>query len=254
MIGPWSIRLAPSDYSPRLRFNRCRPNVGHPTFACAVRRPILRLTSERQLVECLHPAVVCLWLNCPKAKRLDAGQTRVQRGRVGVLQRYNTAVCGFRLELRSSSISIRLHSAGGSHCCLDLSSLSKTTLLIFNIALSLPPHANRALVERRCARSYVGPESLNLADYSKLDHLSGANGNYVQAARMLPLRHIQARTETLGADSRRRKVDSNSLFGEPLSILWTWLWREVCTSVRVNYLFHHILTCSALLWPLAGTP
>lgn len=254
MIGPWSIRFAPSVYSPRLRFNRSRPNVGHPTFACAVRRPILRLTSERQLVECLHPAVVCLWLNSPKAKRLDAGQTRGQRGRVGVLLRYNTAVCDFRQELRSSSASIRLHGAGGSHCCLDLSSLSKTTVLIFNIVFSLPPHANQALVKHWSARSYVGPESLNLADYSKLDHLSGANGNYVQAARMLPLRQIQGQTGTLGANSERRKIDTNSLFGESENILWSWHWREVCISMRVNYLFYHILTSSALLWPLARTP
>lgn len=107
-----------------------------------------------------------------------------------------------------------LHSAGGSHCCLDLSSLSNTTVLVFNIVPSLPPHADWALVKHWSARSYVAPESLNLADYSKLDHLSGANGNYMQAARMLPLRQIQGQTGTLGANSERRKTDTNSLFGE----------------------------------------
>lgn len=60
--------------------------VGHPPLAVTLR--VLRLTSERQLAECLHPAVMCFWLDPPPTKGWAQGKAQRQRISGGVNKRY----------------------------------------------------------------------------------------------------------------------------------------------------------------------
>lgn len=73
--------------------------VGHPPLAVTLR--VLRLTSERQLAECLHPAVMCFWLDPPPTKGWAQGKAQRQRISGGVNKRYTLqlvrVVCGSAL-------------------------------------------------------------------------------------------------------------------------------------------------------------
>lgn len=155
--------------------------VGHPPLAVTLR--VLRLTSGRQLAECLHPAVMCFWLDPPPTKGWAQGKAQRQRISGGVNKRYTLqlgrVVCGGAL--------CGCRPAAARWAPLDFPDLPPTIRMQLCFCLCWPCRSMEV-----CYECIVLLLSFRLGDYwlnrapfiylfiSKLDHLSGANGTAAQ--------------------------------------------------------------------------
>lgn len=102
-------------------FDRFRPNVGQPTFCLCVTGLVLRVTSRRQLVECLHLAsgafvtdcLVLVWFGSARlqANRLDDRSRAADRTRTGGLLRSEPDICSASGRKVRCLCSVRPHSA-----------------------------------------------------------------------------------------------------------------------------------------------